>query len=63
MRDQTLVGVVVHLHEEAAWHLVQVHGLVEVVPAPGEVGALPEHIGQLDFFGEQVKGVGGTAAR
>lgn len=52
MGDFVFVHVVVQLDEKAAGHLVELHGLMHVVPAPGEVSALVVHVGQLHLVGE-----------
>ena len=57
MRDFVAVYVVVHFGEKAARQLVQLHGLVHVVPAAGQVTALSQDVGQLHFVGEQAERV------
>ena len=57
--DFVLVHVVIQFDEQPAGQLVELHGLVHVVPAPGDVSPFVVDVSQLHLVGEQVEGVEG----
>lgn len=61
--DFVFIHVVVDLHEEPAGQVVEQHGLVHVVSAPGNVVAPSLDVSDLHFFGKEVKMVEGHSAK